>query len=106
MQRDPVEDRAHPVLADAEVEIAAGVVAALEIAAVLDVGEGRFVEVGGAAEQAPTRCAIACSAREADSRVASASLGVKTGKSASQPAGRSPASIDLNSAASLGYALA
>src|SRR5512143_1741072 len=34
-------------------EVAAGIVAALEVAAVFDIGEGRFVEIGGTAEQVP-----------------------------------------------------
>jgi hypothetical protein len=50
--------------------------------------------------------AIVCSAREADSRVASVSLGVNCGSSASHPDGSSPASIDFNSAASPACALA
>src|SRR6266851_2130590 len=68
VQRDAVEDRAHPVLADAEMEIAADVIVALEIAAVLQVGEGRLVEVRGAAEQA--RYALPDNLLDAGSRLA------------------------------------
>ena len=47
---DPVGDAAHRVLADAEPQVAAGLVRR-EVAAVLDVREVRLGEVGGAAEQ-------------------------------------------------------
>src|SRR5271154_1681563 len=53
VQRDAVEDRAHAVLADSKMRIAALVLAALKVATVLDIGEGRLVQVGGAAEQPP-----------------------------------------------------
>ena len=53
MQREAVENRAHAVLADSEMRIAALEMPALEIAAVLDVREGGLVQVGGAAEQVP-----------------------------------------------------
>src|SRR5215472_13422907 len=53
VQRDTVEDRAHAMLSNSEMQIAAVVVTTLEVAAVLDVGEGRLVEIGGAAEQVP-----------------------------------------------------
>src|SRR5215469_10219506 len=43
VQRDTVEDRAHAMLSNSEVQIAAVVVATLEVAAVLDVGEGRLI---------------------------------------------------------------
>src|SRR5580700_4630026 len=53
VEGDPVQDRTHRMLTDAEVEIASTIVVAGEVAAVLDVGEGRFVEVGRAAEEVP-----------------------------------------------------
>src|ERR1700674_2550213 len=53
VQRDTVKDRAHAVLANSEMWIAALELAALEISAVLDVGKGRLIEIGRAAEQVP-----------------------------------------------------
>ena len=41
------------MLADSEMRIAAVEVPALEIAAVLDVGEGGLVQIGGTTEQIP-----------------------------------------------------
>ena len=51
MQRHPVEDRAHAVLADAEVDQAARRVLLGLDAAVLEVGAGVAGEVGAAAQQ-------------------------------------------------------
>ena len=66
MRRDAVDDRAHRVLAHAEVKVAAGVAPAaavgalrvdvlsrgrIEIAEVLERGVGRGIEIGGAARQ-------------------------------------------------------
>ncbi len=79
MEGDAVQDRTHRVLTNAEVEIASAIVVAGEVAAVLNVGEGRFVEVGGAAEEVPYALRDRLFGLEADSRVARESLGVKTG---------------------------
>ena len=49
---EPVHDRAHPMLANAEMDVAAGVILGLHVAAVLHVGERGGVEIGGTAHQA------------------------------------------------------
>src|SRR5216683_4295481 len=51
VQRESIENRTHRMLANPEMEIAARVIVPLEIAALLDVGKGRFVEIRGAAEE-------------------------------------------------------
>ena len=55
---DPVADAAHGVLADAEAQVAAGLVGA-EVGLALDVGQVRFGQVRGAAEQLRHRGASA-----------------------------------------------
>src|ERR1019366_8735885 len=88
MQREAVEDRAHAVLPNSEMRrpsLTSGKVDSLK------------------SPHPPNRFQpffpIAASACEADTRVASESLGVKTGSSASHPLGRSFASAAWNSAA-------
>src|ERR1700716_1302542 len=49
MIADAVHDRAHAVFANAEVNVTARIVVAGEIAATLDVVEGRTVQIGAAA---------------------------------------------------------
>ena len=51
LQDEAVDDRAHAVLADAEVEVAARVGAVLDVAAAVDQRQRRGREVGGAADQ-------------------------------------------------------
>src|ERR1700745_1244010 len=49
--RDAVENRTHPVFANAEADVATARVIAIEIAAVLDVIHCRSVQIGAAAHQ-------------------------------------------------------
>ena len=51
MVRDAVEDRAHPVFANAETDVAPAGIITIEIAAVLDVIHSRTVQIGTAADQ-------------------------------------------------------
>src|SRR5215471_20985620 len=51
MIRDAVEDRAHAVLANAETDVAASEIVAIEITTILDVVHCRSVEIGAATHE-------------------------------------------------------
>src|SRR5713101_7450157 len=51
VQREAVENRAHRMLANPEMEVPARIIVPLEITALLDIGKGRFVEIRRPAEQ-------------------------------------------------------
>ena len=94
-ERHAVDDRAHGVLADAEMHVAAARRAGLEIARAVE-GEarlGRGREVGRAADEPGIRAAQRRSAPCPRNRGVATPLAsaAKLGRSASQPAGSSPA---------------
>ncbi len=100
----PLDDRAHAVLADAEVQVAAAVVVRLETAGAfeLEIGFGRRRQIRRTADAATERAvAIAFSTLPDESRVAMPFASASnTGMSASQPSGNCDARIWLNSLAS------